>query len=159
MAKKFILRDQENWRNSVQCNLKHYTNALWNYAKYMRTSSRSKTIALQDDSGYISELSSAIFLLHSFFSIGNLITPCTVKTKAPIESTRSLPVPKLTLEDVLFAINELAPRKLSGEGGIPAFIVKGFRDIFAPVLLHIFNISRGKCISSRMEKCSSCTST
>ena len=52
-----------------------------------------------------------------------------------------MPTPKLTLDDVVTAIKELAPKKSCGEDGIPAFIVKGCCAILAPVLLHLFNMS------------------
>uniref|UniRef100_A0A1Y1MJP9 Reverse transcriptase domain-containing protein n=1 Tax=Photinus pyralis TaxID=7054 RepID=A0A1Y1MJP9_PHOPY len=39
------------------------------------------------------------------------------------------------------AIDELKPKKCSGPDGIPAYVLKGCKDIFVPVFKILFNIS------------------
>jgi hypothetical protein len=43
--------------------------------------------------------------------------------------------------DVFKAIKRLKPSKSLGVDAIPGFIIKGFTDIFVPVLKHMFNLS------------------
>lgn len=44
------------------------------------------------------------------------------------------------IKDILEAIKELKPKLSTGIDGIPSFIIKGC-SMFAPVLMHIFNLS------------------
>uniref|UniRef100_A0A0K8RBH5 Putative reverse transcriptase n=1 Tax=Ixodes ricinus TaxID=34613 RepID=A0A0K8RBH5_IXORI len=58
-----------------------------------------------------------------------------------IECSDYLSTFTVCIDDVLEAIKELKPKLSTGIDGIPSFIIKGCCSIFAPVLMHIFNLS------------------
>ena len=141
-VKRLIKRDKCQLHDSIESDLKRCPDRLWEYVRYSRPSSRVDAVTLKTQTGHVSDSFSVcnLFAKH-FSSIGNPNVPQSNNATLSSENPLLMSIPILTIDDVVSAIKELAPKKSCGEDGIPAFIVKGCSDILAPVLHHIFSMS------------------
>jgi hypothetical protein len=67
-------------------------------------------------------------------------TPCPVVFSTILSSSEFLSLATVSDWDILKAIKRLKPSKSVGVDDIPGFIIKGFVDIFVPVIKHTFNL-------------------
>jgi hypothetical protein len=67
--------------------------------------------------------------------------PCPVAFPTNLSSSELLTLAPVSYSDIIKAINRLKASKSVGLDDIPRFVIKGFSDVFVPILKHIFNLS------------------
>lgn len=132
-------RDKMHYYSHVEASMTQCPKSFWRVVKAHRSSS-TQGIAVKDngllvaDASEVSEVFAAYF--YSVYTDKTLSAPDTI-----VRSPNCLPLPRITEDEVAYAIKGLEPKKTVGVDRIPAFIVKGCSDIFVPILTDVFNMS------------------
>jgi hypothetical protein len=75
----------------------------------------------------------------NFQSVYN--TPCTGVFPSLSQSSEFLSLAPISELDIFKALRRLRPSRSVGLDDIPSFVIRGWSEIFVPVLKHIFNLS------------------
>jgi hypothetical protein len=136
------MSDRLTWLKSIDHNLKSHPKQFWKYVASYRKRN-STPIQLEVDGTHLAETYKVAdaFAKH-FQSVYN--TPCTEIFPFLSQSSNFLSFTPISELDIRKALRRLRPSKSVGLDDIPSFVirrVKGYSEIFVPVLKHIFNLS------------------
>jgi hypothetical protein len=122
----------------VNENLKSKPKRFWKYVACFRKATFN-SIQLEVDGKHLVKPNDVAeeFSKH-FQSVYN--DPCPVIFPILLSSSEFLPMAPVSKFEIIQAIKRLRPSKSVGFDGIPGFIIKGYADIFVPVLKYIFNL-------------------
>ncbi|PNF20051.1 hypothetical protein B7P43_G05268 [Cryptotermes secundus] len=139
LVKTTIKSDRLRWLKSVDENLKSQPKQFWKYVASFRKRN-SNSIQLEVDGKHLIEPNDVADEFSKHFQTvyhnpGPIVFPIL------LSSSEFLPLASVSDSDVIKAIKRLRPSKSVGVDDIPGFIIKGYTDIFVPILKHIFNLS------------------
>lgn len=140
LVNKLYEQDNQLYLNDIEYNLKKNPKNFWRFTKQHFRENKSN-ICLRDDNGYpCSQTDIATRFAKYFSSCYSSFPTSSSFSSVDVECSEYLSTFTVCIEDILEAIKELKPKLSTGIDGIPSFIIKGC-SIFAPVLMHIFNLS------------------
>lgn len=132
-------KDWSDWLHFINTSLKAEPKKFWKFINRSRKEEQTDYV-LEKNGEYISEPNTCAHIFAEHFQ--DTFSPATPAGTDPSSSLPNiLDIPKISVDQVLKATQSLSSSKSVGVDGIPGFILKGCKDILAPVLTHIFNIS------------------
>jgi hypothetical protein len=112
----------------------------WKYVTSFSEKSSTSIQLVVDGNHFIDHCEVANAFANDFQLVYNNPSPRSFSTLSSTFSG-SLSLPCISESDILKAIERLKPSKSVGLDRIPGFVIKGYSNIFVPILKHIINLS------------------
>lgn len=139
--KKLLKKEHGTYIKNIELNVSSNSKFFWNYIK-SKKKTELQSCLITDENKVLNDSTSIADSFASYFSsVFDHKHPLNINVLVDNGSDKLFSISDITLEDVLWSIKKLRPKKSCGPDLIPPYILKGCGEIIAEPLLKLFTLS------------------